>query len=136
MAASASTPPAMPLWTGIVALSHLDQRGHDAAQRIGDAGQAGVDVLGVADDDHVGLEPVLVLLEEADRGCCEPTSSSPSTSILTLTGSLPLRLQEGGDGAELGGDGPLVVGGTRGRRAGRRASVSFHGSDCQSLAES
>ena len=51
----------MPLWTGMRRALHLDQHGHDAAQRIGDARQAGLDVLRVADDDHVGLEPVLVL---------------------------------------------------------------------------
>ena len=60
----------------------------------------------------------------------EPTSSSPSTSILTLTGRLPRVLQEGGDGAELGGDGPLVVGGAAAEEpAVARASAST-ASDC------
>ena len=45
----------------------LDLHGDDAAQRIGDARQADLDVLGVADDDHVGLQAFLMLAEEAQQ---------------------------------------------------------------------
>ena len=42
----------------------LDQGGDNAAQRVRDAGKADLDVLRIADDDDIGLNPLLMFPEE------------------------------------------------------------------------
>ena len=92
-----------------MARAHLHLHGDDAAQRIGEAGQAGLDVLGVADDDDVGLQAGLVFAEERQQ-VTRADFFLALDQHLDVDGQLAVRFEEGGDGGELGGDGPLVVG--------------------------
>src|SRR5262249_54215819 len=89
---------------------HVHLHGNDAAQRVGDAGQADLDVLGVANDDHVRLDALLVLLEEADE-IGRADLFLPLHQHLDVDGQAALSLEERGDGTELGSDGTLVDGG-------------------------
>ena len=70
---------------GVGERADLDVGPDQAAEAGGQRRYADVPVAGVGDDDDVGLEPLLVVLEQAGR-VSEPTSSSPSMNIVTLTG--------------------------------------------------
>jgi len=79
---------AMPEWTGAVAL-RTSMCSSTMRARVGEHGKPTFDVLGIAHDD--GRRNIRRSLCSTKNPCrlLEPTSSSPSTSILTLTGRLP-----------------------------------------------
>src|SRR5581483_11459048 len=86
----------------------LDQRGDNAAQRVGDGRKPGRDIAGVADDDHVGEQPLLVFTEEG----AEVARANLLLALdehLDVEWQFPRRLQVRRDRPELGDDGPLVV---------------------------
>jgi hypothetical protein len=78
------------------------------AQRIGDARYAGIDVLGIANDDHVGEKSLLVILEELLQ-VFRAHFFLAFHQHLDVDRQAALSLEVGGDGAELRGDGALVV---------------------------
>ena len=77
----------------------IDAHPHDSTQGIRDARQPDLDVLRVADHDHVGLDALLLLLEEP----CQVLRADLLLALdehLDVYGQAAARLEPGADGAE------------------------------------
>ena len=102
---------------GVGQRADLDVHPHQAAQARGEGGLADVPVAGVGDDDDVGLEAVLVGVEQLDEGV-------GADLLLALDEHHQVDRQlvaEDPDRAEVGGDAGLVVGGAAAVEAVTRA---------------
>ena len=64
----------------------------DAFQAIGDRRLAGGELAGVANDDDVASQPLVILVDERVEIAALPTSSSPSITYLRFRGSRPAVL--------------------------------------------